>query len=206
MTIQEEIHLLETKLAATEDLKEQAEVILEILKKLQSIKANAEVTEPYIAKLEQLAKTLNTPKYKGWSLYFSAILKYRETAYDNASIYFEQALSIFQTINYRTGCSEVHNHWGYVYFAKSNYNMAMEHYQKALDISVEDGDQKGISRGYIDMGNLITRQGNYPVALQFHLKGLKIREELGDKKALSVSYQNLANVYALLSIMRKAFV
>ena len=136
MTTQEEIKQLEIKLASSTGSIEQAELILEILKKY--ISYNSKDGEFHLIQLIKIADELHHVEYRAWAHYHQGII-HRITENFSASLEeTEKALLLFSSLNHEQGMAKAHGNIGNVYWSKGNYAEALPLAQKALTLGGTD--------------------------------------------------------------------
>ena len=193
MTIQEEITQLEIKLASSTGSIEQADLILEILKKY--ISYNSKNGEHHLTQLIQIAEELNQVEYRAWAHYHQGII-HRITENFSASLEeTEKALQLFSLLNHEQGMAKAHGNIGNVYWSKGNYAEALSNYFAALKINEVISDKVGIANSYNNIGIVYFDRGSYPEALSNSFAALKIREELGDQQGIAMCLNNVASIY-----------
>lgn len=194
MTIPEEIEQLKIKLEQTVDEREQAEVLLEILKKYTSI--NSTESQPYIDHLLQLAEKFEEPLYKAWAFYHLAISN-RNTGKYNPSLNFTQrALDLFQQQGDQHGMASCYNNSGLVYRHQGNTPEALKNHFAGLTLREEIKDKKGTASSLNNIAAIYEDQGNYPEAQKSYFASLKLLEELGDKNSIATLLMNIGLLYS----------
>jgi adenylate cyclase len=202
MTIPEEIEALKVKLEQTAGEKEQAVILLDVIRKYSSI--NDPDSKPFIDRLLEFAENFNEPFYKAWGVLYLAINSRLNAHYDVALTETQLALAIFEQQNIKAGIVGAYNNMGIITEERGNGPQALEYYQKAVQIATACGDNPGAARAYNNIGRHHYNQLNYPEALKYHLQALQLREELGDKKGISDSCFNLALIYEMKSNLTEA--
>src|SRR5580704_6824578 len=114
MTIHEERILLENKLRSTSGKKQQAEVILEILKQFYSIYNGKE--DVYVDQLLKLSKGLKSGLHKGWVHYYRANISWASGDYAAAVKENEMASALFKKHKNIQAQGYSCNLWGKIYF------------------------------------------------------------------------------------------
>jgi adenylate cyclase len=193
MSITAEIEQLKTSLDKTRDEREQAEILLEILKKCTSI--NSSDSRPYIGLLLQLAEKLNEPLYKAWGLHHFANFKRVKGEYKVSIDLSRQALSIFNQLEEKKGIANCYNNVGLAFSNLGNYTAALKNHFAALKLREENGQKSEIANSLSNIGITYTDLGNYPEALKNEFTSLKLREEIGDRYGIAWSYNGIGNIY-----------
>jgi adenylate cyclase len=193
MTIPEEIEQLKIKLEQTADDRAKADVLLEILKKYDSI--NSTETQSYIDQLLQLAEKLNDSFSKAKGFCQLALLKRMKGEYNASLDLSERSILLFQHIDRHHDIAICYNNIGNIHELKGNYSDAMKNHLLSLQIRKEADDKFGMASSFNNIGNICFHQGNFPEALNNYLASLQIKKELGDKKGIANSYHNIGNIY-----------
>jgi tetratricopeptide (TPR) repeat protein len=219
MTIQEEITQLETRLQGTTGLKEQAEMLLQILQKYDTL--NKKDSELHIERLRQLAIGLSSPEYIAWAHYYSYIAHRMTANFGEAIREAELALDIFTGLKHQSGISAAHNALGVIDNMTGTYNGALAHFRSSLATRLlmrqpdgEVGDRWGIAAVYSNMGMVHGNQGNYDDSISSYLTSLKIKKEIPDsrkktlgaeyKASIGATYNNLAIQYYFRGMFTEA--
>lgn len=106
-----------------------------------------------------------------------------------------EAVSLSETIGYKTGLAAAYNNLGTVNRMKGSYPEALKYHEKALSIGEKQGDKALQAVTLKNIGNVYFSQGQYPDALQYYRLSLDILEKVDDKYGLAVAYNNIGLVY-----------
>ena len=161
---------------------------------------------------EKCIKNLN-PKdslYIYYSKYLASTLNNIGFIYDNkgdmaqALNYYNQGLSLRESINDRLGASRSLINIGTVYQSEGDIDKALIYLNRALKIQEEFDDKVAMGYSLINLGLIISDQGNIPLALEYYHRSLKIREEINDVEGMAVCYSNIGFIYKRQGDMDKA--
>lgn len=193
MTIQEERSLLEAKLEVTSAPKEQAEVILEILRQYSSIYNGNE--DVYVKRLLKLSVLLKDRVYKAWLHYYKANILWASGSYDAAFKENKKALALFTALNNTRGTAYANNLSGKIFFRQGNYAGALSGHSDALKLFEETGDKYGEAKALSGLGITYLQQRNFAKALSHLMSALRIREEIGDLRGIANSRNDTGLAY-----------
>jgi len=193
MTIQEERLLLETKLQSTPGLKEQAEVILEILKHYSSIYDGHE--DVYVERLLQLSATLKQRVYEGWVHFYRAHISWASGNYQKAIQENQKATTLFLKLKHQKGLAYAYNLSGKINFRLGKYADALERHFAALEIASFTGDKFVMAKALTGIGMVNMHQLQFAEAVS-HLKhSLRLREEIDDRRGIADSCSYIGMAY-----------
>ncbi|MCX6199407.1 MAG: tetratricopeptide repeat protein [Bacteroidetes bacterium] len=195
MTIPEEIEQLKIKLQKTVDERDQAEILVEILRK--HISVNSTDTQPHIEYLLQLAEKLNEPLYHAWGHQHLATLQRNKGEFETSLTSDGKALRLFEQIKSKQGIASSYNNIGLTYEQQGDYPEALKNYFISLKLRKETEDKLSVAASYNNIGNIYKRQGNFPEALKNHFASVKLRKEIGNTGGIADSYTNIGIVYKI---------
>ncbi|MDB5283637.1 MAG: ATP-binding region ATPase domain protein, partial [Bacteroidota bacterium] len=193
MTIQQERARLEEQLQTTPDLKDQAQIILQILEKYASIYNRNE--EVYIERLLQISAGLKSEEYSAWANHYHANILKAAGNYKEALEKAEKAISLFIAVSNQKGIAYTYNIMGRIYFRQGDHSMALVRHFAALKMNEEAGDKLGMANSRSGVGIAYLHQRNFPEALSNFISSLRIREEIGDKRGIAAAYDDLGRAY-----------
>jgi adenylate cyclase len=182
MTIIEEIEDLKIKLEQTIDDREQAEVLVEILKKYTNVDISN--GSAYLTRLSNLAEKLDETEYKAWVHFINAIDHLDKSNFSEAFLLLEQAISLFSSINNSVGLSWVYNAIGMTYDRQKNYPAALENYLRALNF-IENTRDGRLASCYHNIGLIYFFTNDFSMAFEYFQKALEVRKELGDPNRIA---------------------
>ena len=158
------------------------------------------------AKTDSLITLLKTDKEdtnKVKHLYTICNQYYSTGEYDKGLTYAKQALTLAQSLAFKTGEADAFNNLGLIYDKQGNFPEALRSHAAALKISEGINDKEGIADAHNYLGAIYDDKGNYPEALKNHFASLKIYTELlqlhpelvETKRGMANSYSDIGNIY-----------
>ncbi len=118
--------------------------------------------------------------------------------------YANQALSISEKVNYKSGSAYSFINIANIYINRGEYELGLKNYKKALAIRVEIGDREGEGKAMLGIGNVYLALGNYNKALQYYLKSLHISESLNKSRDIGNCLNNIGAIYYYQKNLGKA--
>ena len=115
---------------------------------------------------------------------------------DRALDYFNQALSLYQSLQQKRGQADSLDNLGYAHFLLGAYDEALPRYEQALALYVQVGDKQCESYVLTHIGMLHAARGEAPKALSRYEQAKKIQQDGGTKLGLAVTLDKIANVQA----------
>jgi serine/threonine protein kinase/tetratricopeptide (TPR) repeat protein len=116
-------------------------------------------------------------------------------SYDDARRYYQQALTIEQGLDSKTGIAETLFGLARVDEAVGNTEQAIQQFDKSLDLRREIGDQEGIADVQADLGFLYGQRGDFDKALDNYRQALAIYRRVGNKIDEGSVLNNVGNMY-----------
>ncbi len=123
----------------------------------------------------------------------------------------EQAKTLSETLNYKSGEAYSLKNIGMGYYYLSDYVLALLHWQRAKIIFEEINDVVGISNMLSNMGAVYSDQGAVVKALELNLQSLKLAEEVKDTLRIATALLNLGMTHGAnndydhaLNVLRRA--
>lgn len=113
--------------------------------------------------------------------------------FNQALNYIEQALVIYQKMNYKKGVAILLGNKGTICRLLGNLQMSLNYHNQALNIFQELNEIKEIGRTLMNIGNVYGLKGDFQQALESHKKSLIIFKELSFKPLIALSLYNLGN-------------
>jgi len=108
---------------------------------------------------------------------------------------YEQALRIFEKVNFQEGVGVVSNNLGLIFAHWGQYDKAVEYYEKSLVIKRELNDRQGEGSTLNNLGNVYKDWSQYDKALEYYEKSLAICGQLKDRQGEGSILNNLGIVY-----------
>ncbi len=193
MTTAEEIEELKAQIVHTTGEKDEAELIIALLKKTSS--ADIISSKSYIDRLLRLAEKLESNPYKAWGLHYLALTKEQAEDYEGSISLSQQALDLFSELNIMAGVSSCSNNIGIICYYQGNYPEALKYFLNSIRVTEALDDKKRMSQLYNNIGLIYENMGNHAEAVKSYFASLKMDEELGDERGIAISYHNIGNVY-----------
>lgn len=109
--------------------------------------------------------------------------------------YYQQALTIAQSLNNQAGIEDAYNNIGDAYSDLGQYDQALAQYQQSLSVAQSIGDQAGVQTALNNIGFVYENQKQYPQALDNFQQALKLAQDLNDRSSILIAYNNLGGVY-----------
>ncbi len=123
-------------------------------------------------------------------------IRYVQGNYIEAIQYWQESLSLYDTIGDKTGVSTILSNIGVVYYNQGDKLKALDYYLRSLKVAEEN---KLKLREAIALNNLGTVYHDNPEthdkALDYFIKALPMLEELGDRDAYGTTATNLGEIY-----------
>ncbi|MEM7551806.1 MAG: tetratricopeptide repeat protein [Bacteroidota bacterium] len=115
-------------------------------------------------------------------------------AMDSAKYYFNEALSLAESISNDEQKAKCYNALGIVYKKTSNYPEALKYYKQALYIQEKLDNTNGQSSLFNNLGKLLLEIGDYNNALEYLLEALKLNREYNYDYKVVGNLMNIALV------------
>ena len=144
-----------------------------------------------------------------------AVIKWIQTDYPKALMYFNQSLELREDIGDSLGMASTLNNIGNIYYPQAQYPSALKYFLKSLkirdilnnsaDSNTVNKNKKGLADAYLNIGNVHYAQFEYENALEYYFMAVEIQEEIADgpditavrhgKQAMALSLNNIGGVY-----------
>jgi adenylate cyclase len=139
--------------------------------------------------------------------------------FEKAVVYFNQSLTIRESLNDKSGKAEIFNNLGYVLKNKGTYweqkeqpneanqqwQAALENLNKALDIRLNLKDAAGVMEAYNGIADVYRRQKKYQKALDYTQRYFDIAEQIGAMKFQQNGFKDFARIYYNIGQYQKAY-
>lgn len=145
---------------------------------------------------ENLQKLLQTQSEDSNKVNTLNILSYLIVEFKPSLQYAEEALSLDEKINFKTGEGTAYRNIGECYLSQNNYAEAHKYFPDALKIQESLKDKSEIARTYLNIANSCLGEGDYPEAIKNSYSVLKLYEEAGNKEGMSYAYSYIGNYYS----------
>ncbi|MCA0351153.1 MAG: tetratricopeptide repeat protein [Chloroflexi bacterium] len=114
------------------------------------------------------------------------ILAWRQSDYQQAEQWYQQALAIYQTKQHTAGQAQVLGHLGLVAMDTGAYAQAAAYYEQSLPLYQAVEDQSGVVATLHNLGNLYCQQSENQRASQLYQECLQIYQEMGDQSGVAL--------------------
>lgn len=118
--------------------------------------------------------------------------------YQQATIYYQQCLSLARRVNDRRREGSALGNLGLVSYRLANYQQAIEYHQQDLAITREIGDRQAEGNALGNLGLVYKNLGSYFQAIEYQHQSLNIAHELGNLQGEASTLGNLGNLYSKL--------
>ncbi len=190
MTVSEKLSELNARLAAINDLSEQAELIIATLRDHNIISTSEAL--PVMERLIEIARILDHEEYRAWALYLRSTVHHNVGQFSEAFAAKNQALDIFRAIHHPQGVATVTASIGLLYLVTGRYAEALESLLTALAAQEETGDRQGLATTHINIGNTYAYQGNYDLAIVSYQTAIAMLQEQRNERLQASVYFNMA--------------
>jgi len=100
--------------------------------------------------------------------YYFYFQDFKEKTYiDTAKLFYQQAIQIAKTINYRKGKMASYNKMNTLAYREKNYRQALLYIDSALALAIPGTDDSELSVSHGDKGNILLKMGDYTGARKF---------------------------------------
>jgi tetratricopeptide (TPR) repeat protein len=148
----------------------------------------------------ELSIALEDHKREAWILNNIAFATARLGRHKAALSLCDQALELWQEVDFDRGLGAVHEVYGEVYVLSNLFDEALDHYRAALDIFEPSDDHEWLSRVYAGCGLAHRLAGDLDSAEEF----LEKAQEMGVEKDTTMILHRLAHVYLARDDIAKA--
>jgi signal transduction histidine kinase len=125
--------------------------------------------------------------------------------YDSALMYFNEAKSIFDQLNYLTGSAYCLGNIGMVYASIDDNDAAEKNMNEAIRILEAAQDYYPICDFLISMADVYSNRGDDQTALNYAVKSLRLAEQHGLKEQISNANLKLSELYERSASIGQAF-
>lgn len=111
---------------------------------------------------------------------------------DSAKYYFEKALNLSETHNFKVIAIMTINNLGMFHWNKGNYQEAMDYFFQALEMNKKNSTDSADGTYFNNIGLIYQEMGQYDKALIYHEKALEVRQRHQQKNEIPTSLSNIA--------------
>lgn len=151
-------------------------------------------TLEYLEEADAIAEVIHFKKGKGRSIYIRGITEAVQANYDQAHRYYNEALELYENIDFKGGVANCYNAMGIAYKNKGELRKSISYLKKAIRIEEEIGG-KNLSAALINLGSVYQELGEFREALSPLKKALSIAKAGKNEQRVSYSLNNLGIVY-----------
>lgn len=141
------------------------------------------------------SEELKHPKWIGFSLNRIGTIYDITGKPDSATMFFMNALRIFESIHNYSGLAAVYQNIGAMHYYQKDFDKAIENYRKALPLREKTGEKNYVAQLFNNIGSVMRRKKEYDSAIFYYEKSLVIKKGLNDKQSLASSYLNISVAY-----------
>lgn len=141
---------------------------------------------------------------KGILVQLLALYQSGEGNYIEADSIFEEAIKIFEEINYPQGIAAVLSNKGTIYGTKGYYKKAIQNFHRSIPILEKANDDIALAYVNNNIGIVYQEQKDFPAALEYFRTSLDKFIEIDDLKLVSYVYVNIGVTYFRLEEYAKA--
>ena len=129
-------------------------------------------------------------------MYIKGLIETTQYNFDQTILYFNQALELYKSINFKTGVSKCYRGIGIAYSYKGEYQKSIPFFKKAMVVDEEIGDEKRSAFNLKYIGYAYSDLGEYKKAITYFNSALKINEKYNDKREIASCYNNIGILYS----------
>jgi predicted ATPase/DNA-binding SARP family transcriptional activator len=134
------------------------------------------------------------PALRARLLHGAGVLTHEQGNYARARAWYEESLTLRQTLGDRRGVAASLNSLGVAAMDQRDYRRAQQLYEESLAIKRELGDERGIAGSLNNLGMVMSAQGDYEQAQRLYEESLAAHRRLGERFAVATVLGNLGAV------------
>ncbi len=143
-----------------------------------------------------LAEKSQFLKGKAYALKNIGLGNYYQGKYVETLDYWNQSLSIFETLNDKLGVANLLNNIGAIYSDQGDEVKALDYSLRSLKLSEEVGDKLRILSALNSIAIIyFNKKATWDKALDYLLKALPLSEEIGHKEGIGILSENIGEIY-----------
>jgi tetratricopeptide (TPR) repeat protein len=123
------------------------------------------------------------------------VLQWKNGKYDQAKLFFDQAIVIDTQLEDWKGLATCLLNYGHVNNYAGDYNAALEKYEASRDLFRKENHSVGEANALNGMANVYRKFGELSKAMNTHLAGLEIYKRAENKSGVATCLINIASVY-----------
>lgn len=152
----------------------------------------------------ELSKIIKDTGKVATTLFYIANVEYYQGNYAEASKYYVEVLSKFNSINNFEGEAKALNGLGNIYFSQSNHIKAKEYYLRLKNLLVKNNITSGLEVAYNNLGLIYLHEAKIDTAIQSFNQAKNIYIKKNDLNGVSTSYSNIGLAYQELKSFDQA--
>jgi len=133
----------------------------------------------------------------GWNLFLLATYYYDLKDFQQALMYFNKVLAIFQTHEVSIGIARAYAGLATVYESTNRFYEALEYAYLSADLSKEEKNDFSLSRAYNDLGRIYKSLQSYDKASEYYQKSLALRKQIDSKQAIVTTLTEIGDLYLI---------
>ena len=110
----------------------------------------------------------------------------------------DDALSIAQQENYKSGMAQIIRDKATCYLIQKEYKLSLTAFSEAIQFFQDLGERNGQLDCLNEISSIYFKLGDCPSALHYILQSLKINTELGDSEGIANNYNELGKLYLFI--------
>lgn len=132
-----------------------------------------------------------------WNNFGLAVFYFDTKDYENAKLYYQKALELFDEKKHVYGRSRATNGLASIAIMQNKPKEALELLNFCVGIYRELSHHSGLSRAVNDLGLLEKANKNYPKAIEYLKESIELRKEIDHFQGLVTSYTELGEIYLI---------
>jgi tetratricopeptide (TPR) repeat protein len=152
-------------------------------------------TLEYLEEADAITEVFHFKKGKARSIYIKGITEAIQSNYDQAFGYYNEALKLYESINFIKGVANCYNAMGIAYKNKGELRKSISHLKKANRIEEEIGSDN-LSASLINLGTSYSELGEFDEAISNLKKALSIAKADENEQRVAYGLNNLGTIYS----------
>ncbi|MGB5497493.1 MAG: tetratricopeptide repeat-containing sensor histidine kinase, partial [Maribacter sp.] len=165
---------------------------------------NPKKAERNVVSALKVSAQMEEEKFEVLALVSRAELLTDRSSYDSAFTFFQNALSIAESINFDDGKSTALIGLGNAHTRKRNLNKGEEYLQLNIDFAKEIRDFEGVASSYNNLGNVFNERGEYKKAMEAYTEASKVNTQIGNEKNAGINMANIGLIHQKLANYNEA--
>ncbi len=145
---------------------------------------------------KNLAEKVKYSKGYAYALKNIGVAYYNQAKYVETLSYWQQSLSMFDSIGDKNGSANILSNLGVVYFDQGDAEHALEYHLKSLQLAEELKDTLRIVTTCLNIGAVyFDKKATKNKTLEYDLRALPLSEAIGDRDAIGTASVNIGEIY-----------